>query len=223
LVSAALLLHLTAIFVTPCAVGGGSLLFGGMWEFFQPYLQATYLDHGFHFFAPEPGPSHLVRYEITRPDGTTTGGYFPNPKAHWSRLRNHRHFMLTEHLNGHLENGAPPELIQSYARSYARHLLSEADGQRIKLFLMRHRFPSPREVLEGKRLNDPSLYFERPLGTFEESSAGLIAQYPPDLTDGPPDLQSLPVSGTPRESQRTPQQARRETEPGSPLQLPSLR
>ena len=36
---------------------------------FRPYLEAAYLDHGYAFFAPDPGPSHLVRYELEFDDG----------------------------------------------------------------------------------------------------------------------------------------------------------
>jgi hypothetical protein len=34
------------------------------------------------------------------------------------------------------------------------------------LYLVRHLFPRPNDVLDGMRLNDPSLYRERSLGTF---------------------------------------------------------
>jgi hypothetical protein len=38
----------------------------------RPYSQFMYLDHGYAFFAPDPGPSHLIEAEITRADGTIT-------------------------------------------------------------------------------------------------------------------------------------------------------
>jgi len=35
---------------------------------------AWFAGGGYHVFAPEPGPSHLVRYEVTRADGSQVEG-----------------------------------------------------------------------------------------------------------------------------------------------------
>src|SRR5579871_4532118 len=72
--SALLLFHLAALVVAPCSVEPSSYLSVQTWRFFQPYLDAAYLNHGYHFFAPEPGPSHLVRYELELADGTIKTG-----------------------------------------------------------------------------------------------------------------------------------------------------
>ena len=69
--------HLMAVFVAPMAVPTSSPLVppstsplaGTFFRFFRPYLQAAFLNHGYKFFAPDPGPSHLVRYELTMADG----------------------------------------------------------------------------------------------------------------------------------------------------------
>ena len=52
---------------------------------FQPYLDALSLANGYRFFAPEPGPSHLVRYEVTLADGTLKTGEFPDRQVSTSR------------------------------------------------------------------------------------------------------------------------------------------
>lgn len=94
------------------------------------YSQFAYLDHGYAFFAPEPGPSHLIRATITPPSGTdatTTGtdaaASSPSPVAplvrnypdlndQWPRLLYHRHFMLAEFLNDiYHPPGEPPQEI----------------------------------------------------------------------------------------------------------------
>ena len=64
----------------------------------EPVHQALYLDHGYRFFAPDPGPSHLVFFEITNSDGEKTAGHFPDADQMWPRLLYHRWFMLSETL-----------------------------------------------------------------------------------------------------------------------------
>ena len=173
IVSLLLIWHVTAVFVGPAAVDPTSGLMLNIFSIYRPYLDALYLNHGYHFFAPEPGPSHLIRYEMTQQDGTTKTGYFPNRQDHWPRLRYHRHFMLTEHLAQFAEEGVPPEYLQSFSESYARHLLAEHQGQQVKLILVRHLFPTPQQVLDGATLTDQKLYFERNLGSFQVATEEL--------------------------------------------------
>ncbi len=95
-------LHLSAIFVAPWTAVEPRSQFGlVLRRFFEPYLQLMYLDHGYRFFAPEPGPSHLVYYQGTQPSGETVEGRIPDPQAIWPRLRYHRWFMLSETINQH--------------------------------------------------------------------------------------------------------------------------
>jgi hypothetical protein len=81
-------------------------------ETLKPYSQWLYLDHGYFFFAPNPGPSHLVQVQTSRniaapeeksrdstpPDPKDTF-VFPDRKRNWPRLRYHRYFMLSEFYN----------------------------------------------------------------------------------------------------------------------------
>ena len=64
----------------------------------HPYLQILYLNHGYQFFAPEPGESTLLAFEAERDDGTVVRGRIPD-RTTWPRLLYHRHFMLTEHMS----------------------------------------------------------------------------------------------------------------------------
>ena len=166
MVSLLLLWHLSAVVVGPAAVAPSSGLMASLWDWYQPYLEVLYLNHGYHFFAPEPGPSHLIRYELGFADGTQKSGLFPHKTQHQPRLLYHRHFMLSEHLSQFAEPGTPPEYLQAFSRSYASHLLAEHHAQQVKLILVRHLIPQPEQVLAGMSLTDKSLYFERPLGTF---------------------------------------------------------
>lgn len=103
LVSLLLLLHLAAVILPPMSMEGSPLMSRG-WRWMQPYIEAAYLNHGYHFFAPQPGPSHLIRYELELPDGSRKEGTFPSRDDNWPRLLYHRHFMLTEFLNVLHEN-----------------------------------------------------------------------------------------------------------------------
>ncbi len=65
-----------------------------------PYINALDLNHGYRFFAPDPGPSHLIRYHLHWSDGHGRDGVFPNLTEERPRLLYHRYFMLAEHLEG---------------------------------------------------------------------------------------------------------------------------
>ena len=175
LVSVALVWHLVGLIVGPIS-SPPSILGDRLQAIYLPYLQAAYLNHGYKFFGPDPGPSHLVRYVIEMPDGERTEATFPDRKLHWPRLFYHRHFMLSEFLDA-LSGPWDPRFEwdrqplspaqQVYIESYAHHLLTKYGGKRVTLYLVEHRLPSPLEVIDGVRLNDSKLYRSRKLGSFE--------------------------------------------------------
>ena len=132
---------------------------------FRPYLEGMNLNHGNHFFAPEPGPSHLVHYQLRFDDGRVEQGLFPNVRQHQPRLRYHRHFMLSEFLNNLAIDDSRRELFDAVTRSYADHLRHEHHATEVMLSLRRHYVPGPQHISSGKRLDDVSLFAERALGT----------------------------------------------------------
>jgi hypothetical protein len=159
-ISVALILHMLAVVAAPLSVPPSSELFGRMFGVFRPYLEAAYLNHGYHFFGPDPGPGHKVRYVIELADGKRIEGAFPDRNEHRPRLMYHRHFMLSERLAG-IEAGEP--WIKDYVRSYAAHLQKKHNARRVTLYLQRHLIPFPDQVQDGMRLDDKSLYQERTL------------------------------------------------------------
>ena len=165
IISVGLVLHLAAIVIAPLAVGPTSPLWQRAWSVFRPYLEVMNLNHGNHFFAPEPGPSHLVHYELRFDDGRVERGIFPNAQQHQPRLRYHRHFMLSEFLNNLAIDDTHRELFDAVTHSYAEHLRHEHHAAEVTLSLRRHYVPSPQHISSGKRLDDLSLFAERPLGT----------------------------------------------------------
>jgi hypothetical protein len=160
-VSAWLIFHLVALIIAPASVGPSSELVRSIWFVFHPYLQVLYLNHGYHFFAPEPSESTLLAYVAECDDGTVIHGRIPNFTIK-PRLLYHRHFMLTEQMND-----APPELRESWYRSYALHLGQKLGASRVSLTRQRHYLPTMEMVRDGVRLDDPASYQEQPLGVFQ--------------------------------------------------------
>jgi hypothetical protein len=193
---------LTAVVLPPLSVesGGESKLWQALARPFRGYIEMADLDHGYRFFGPEPGASHLVRYQLEMPDGSKREDVFPNLAEERPRLLYHRYFMLAEHLNmlygpvdqideAHqmAEKNLPPMApervavergyqaanasLHAMVRSYADELLHRTGAKSVHLELIEHAFPPPDAVLAGMKLNDPSLYRqEADLGTFTEHS-----------------------------------------------------
>ncbi len=187
LLSVLLVAHLTVVIATPLAlVAPRSSLAIRITQWAAPYLQAGNISHGYAFFAPDPGPSHLLRYEIVHGDGRSEAGQLPDRNRHWPRLLYHRHFMLSEQLAGMAApaEGPPrpspsddPRVLQQWkedyagwkmarasfvqrATSYARHLLKTHAAMEVRLYLVRHELPSAADVRRGRKLTDERLYID---------------------------------------------------------------
>lgn len=186
-VSLLLAVHLIALFVGPCASPPPSSLWAREAErLLDPYLRATFLkDHGYRFFAPNPGPSHLVRYELLNAQDEKTGeGRFPSLDEHWPRLLYHRHFMISESLyNAANIPGEPPgpeapygvraqyaraaDLRNTYLDSIARYIARQnPEAHKVRIVMVQHAIPLPEDVAQGRSLSDPSLYEEVILGDY---------------------------------------------------------
>ena len=76
-----LVFHMAAIIVAPAAVSPSSDLIQSVWNLFQPYLEILYLNHGYHFFAPEPGDSTLLAFEAERPMGRSSVAGSPTARS----------------------------------------------------------------------------------------------------------------------------------------------
>lgn len=114
-ISVAVIIHLAAVFLPPfqfaTRVGDGSIspFATALIQPLRPYIGAMYLDHGYFFFAPNPGPSHLIRYKVEFDDGRAPiEGQLPNLAQHQPRLKYHRHFMIAEAYNNQFEPPTPP-------------------------------------------------------------------------------------------------------------------
>ncbi len=183
-VSALLIAHLTVVVATPLTLGRGSALTTRIVGFAAPYLQAGNVSHYYAFFAPNPGPAHIIKYELIFENGRTEEGQFPDLGRHWPRLLYHRHFMLSDQLGdpgpdprGPVEDGS--EVVDDDAeyqqwlesrnrfmrqvRSYATHLLKVHKCKEVRLHYFEHNIPTREAVLDGVRLDEDSSYIPYPL------------------------------------------------------------
>jgi len=79
-------------------------------ETVAPIHRGLFMGHGYRFFAPNPGDSHLVQYKITKSDGTQVEGTIPDRDTVWPRLLYHRWFMLSETIfSEHARTPSPNE------------------------------------------------------------------------------------------------------------------
>jgi hypothetical protein len=173
IVSLLVAFHVVAVFVGPWSAipEQASPLAQDFRQVMSWYIDPLYLSNGYRFFAPEPGPSHLIRYEVTRANGEIIRGRFPDRETEWPRLLYHRYFMLSETINSMRPPGNVPAdqrlTFDLYVRSYARHLAKQYDARQVKLFLVEHTIPSIDAIQSGKiTLTQEHTYQELPLGTF---------------------------------------------------------
>jgi hypothetical protein len=157
-----LVFHIAAIIIAPLSVTPSSSLVQATWGVFRPYLELLFLNHGYHFFAPEPGESTLLAYAAERADGSVVQGRIPDSRTMKPRLLYHRHFMLTEHLRD-----APEELGKVCLSSFAERIGEQYGAARVNLTGQIHNLPTMDMVRAGTRLDDPASYENESFGVFE--------------------------------------------------------
>lgn len=183
-VSILLAIHIAAIFMPPFMLqasgpGGTSPVGEAAMDVLQPYIDIAFLNHGYAFFAPNPGPSHLVRARMEFDDGREPiEETFPDLKVQWPRLLYHRHFMLSEQLTAQYqppqlppEISREPDLAERWQiarrmyelkfRSFKEHLEAKYDAPYVTLTRVQHRMIDVYEVGEqNKKLDAPDTFFD---------------------------------------------------------------
>lgn len=153
--------HVTAVFMAPLSVPPSSqLVLDIAQRRMQWYLDALYLNHGYHFFAPDPSFGHIISYEVLDERGQVIErGEFPDRKEQWPRLLYHRYFMLADQSELPVpDEKIRDEWLRKYMTAYARQLLRQYDGQTARVRRIIHYPLGYYEALEGKELTDPSTY-----------------------------------------------------------------
>ncbi|TWU41993.1 hypothetical protein [Novipirellula artificiosorum] len=180
--SLVVIFHLLAVVVPPLSFQangrlGRSPSVESLMNLVRGYAQFLYLDRGYAFFAPDPGPSHLIQAAISDAQGNMTETIIPRLEDQWPRLRYHRHFMLAEFLHEIYQPPGPPAELAEISpiearlweqsrsryehvrRSIVQHLESENPGQRVVIRRLEHVLPGFVEMANDPiELSDPRLY-----------------------------------------------------------------
>jgi len=152
LLSLALAFHVFAVFISPAAMPPVSPLLLDGYRLALPYNKALFLNHGYHFFAPDPGASTLISWSIPREGDAPLVGRFPDVTIR-PRLLYHRYFMLAENIWG-FDDETQADIHKAYARHFSSLHNAEAmtlrlSNQRRSERLIFPRRPPPVHPLHG--------------------------------------------------------------------------
>jgi hypothetical protein len=204
-----LIYHLWAVAILPLAFqargpfGNSEIVATGVVPV-QTYAEFFYLNRGYAFFAPNPGPSHLIEAAYTDLSGKRVEEVYPDRQRSWSRLYYHRHFMLSEYLYEIYQPPGPPIELErldptearvwaglraryEYVRqSYVEHLKSVyGNANDLAIRRLEHRIPSFIEMADAPvSLTDPRFY-----GVLTDQP---IPWSPEETPTGPPEV--IPVT-----------------------------
>lgn len=148
----------------------------------KPYSQWLYLNHGYFFFAPNPGPGHLIQCTLSTTASDESSDkepgqvlLLPDRNEHWPRLLYHRYFMLsefytsryapeqvTQDLKKDLEFmqtwASDKELYDQIRTSITSSIKQTLGKETVELRRVERLLPDSQQVLkEGWSLNDPRL------------------------------------------------------------------
>ena len=155
--------HLVSVIAAPASVPPAAPLAQQVWTYCGGYLQMIFMNHGYHFFAPEPAGATLIAYEAYKADGTVVWNRIPNRQI-WPRLNYHRHFMLTEHMAATIDSR--PELEALLLKTYAGEIARSTKADRVVLYRVWHELSSTAQVRAGRRLDDPVTYYQDVVGDY---------------------------------------------------------
>ena len=200
-ISAIIVFHLAAVILPPLSFQargelGVSPVVATVLSSVEKYGQATYIDRGYAFFAPDPGPSHLFQVAVTSKDGKRVEQMYPDLDKHWPRLMYHRHFMLSEYLEEIYQPPGPPrELIQEdrqaseywvrardryvhVRQSVVDHLRKQNPGQDVAIRRIEHLVPNMTMYIDQPiALDSPDSYrvlLDQPIGSQLDASQGTL-------------------------------------------------
>jgi hypothetical protein len=180
----------------------------------EPYIEFAFLDHGYSFFAPQPGPSHLIDCSFVDQEGKLSSVRYPDRRAQWPRLLYHRHFMLTENLQQLWVEPVDPLLLEARqanpeeadvltgwteARrlyetirdSMATHVANKFGADEVQIDRVEHRLPTDEEVLRKRmRLNAPEFYITLPDAVPGPTQTSPVPMLPPQVDAVPADVNS---------------------------------
>lgn len=181
-ISVCILFHLLGVLAEPLFFftrgNSPSPMAGPLRRWMAPYVEFAYLNHGYFFFAPNPGPGHLMDCQLQSSDGKSSRIRLPDRQAQWPRLFYHRHLMLAEFLHqlhvppvtaADVANTPDPTMLEAMRADRAqfemvrdsmiKHLKSRYGATEASIIRLEHRLPSSAEIFDEKiPLSDERLY-----------------------------------------------------------------
>ena len=202
LISVVVVWHLLVVFLSPLSVPPSSQVVVDIAQ--SPsvrwYSDQLYLNHGYHFFGPEPPVNQLVRYQVRSDTGELIAeGEFPDKQAQRPRLFYHRHMMLADQANLGPPDIDRDEWLRLSMRAYGRELLRKHDGASVRVDCVRHGLLFPGQSQAGDDPNAPAMF--TPVASVEESAAALEQPLPvpaapiPEPPFEPGSAEPLPLEG----------------------------
>lgn len=192
-ISLLLLIHLLALFLPPLSFQtrgplGQSPSVAMLLRPLEAYGQFLYMDRGYAFFAPNPGPSHLIQVAVSDADGDREEIMYPDRRRQWPRLLYHRHFMLTEFLNDSYQpeiGDAELELLDADEAAYWRNSRRRYEAFRGSLVHHLEAVNPGREVAIRRiehLIPDLVRFRERPVSLTDEDSYRVLLDQPLGLS-----------------------------------------
>lgn len=176
--------HFTGVFLAALSIPTSSPLVMDVAQKgpMQWYLDATYMNQGHSFFAPDVGPGHLIRYQLFDQAGQELEhGDLPSRKDHWPRLLYHRYFMLADQSDGFGDDKRTRDIGQRmYLDAFAKQLLrSHEQAQAVRLRRYAH-WPLPASYVAGAiksvRKDIDQLNAQRRTSDADELSTSLVKE-----------------------------------------------
>ncbi len=162
------------------------------------YSQFAYVDHGYAFFAPDPGASHFFQAAVTDPDGKLTELKFPDLEVHKPRLLYHRHFMLAEFFNDvyHPPGNPPPDIAANSIATadWVRGRKRFSDVRDSLLHHLREIHPRCEVAVRRVEHRQPGIpeFFEGQIGTRDQRLMRVLFDTIDGLPIRPPETLSPP-------------------------------
>lgn len=192
-INALLIWHVFAIAISPSAMPPASPLLADACNIARPYNQALFLNHGYHYFAPNPGASSLLEFETAMGDDVPQLELIPNSDSYFPRLRYHRFFMLAENV---WSFGS--EARREFIEAYARHFAEKMDTKSISVIAVSHDPAPMRRIIAGGDLRHPTSYLREPVAEFQFSEDGSTMRKSFfDLSETEVEFQLLPTPPLP--------------------------
>ena len=156
-----LVYHVFSVFVAPAFMPPVSPLLVDGQRLSARYNELLFLDHGYHFFAPDPGASTLTSFTMQRPGDVPLVRRIPDIEIR-PRLLYHRYFMLSENIVGF-----PDEFQDAVYPAYARHFGGQCNAATVAINRVLHEPSGIIRIQAGGQLEDAETFSEEPVGIYQ--------------------------------------------------------